>query len=142
MAARVAGDDRCSSDSARRSLLSFALRFAPGEQVAGLLGDWQAADAAAMGADDSWASFSGEHGAQPMLQAVQLVLQDFLSPGVDPLADDPAMVLSCLLALGPEAGPRWEQLLQQAGPGLEYETSRQAYLLGITTCLLTVRPSV
>jgi hypothetical protein len=138
----VAGDERCSSEAARRSLLSFALRFAPSEQVAGLLRDWQAADAAVTGAGDSWASFSEEHGVQPMLLAVQLALQGFLSPGASALADDAAVALSCLLALGPEAGPRWEQLLQQAGPGLGYSAFRRAHLLGITACLLTVRPPI
>lgn len=140
VAMRVAADEQCSSEASRRSLLAFAMRHAPAEQLAGLLGNWQAIDASAAGLLHLWASPEELQAVRGgMLRPARAAIAHYFSKGSrQECADDAPAVLASLLALGSDADELWEQLLQQSKAGMGYCKMRQAYLIGITACALGV----
>jgi len=154
IASKLALEEPCSSESIRRSLLAYAMRFAPCDELEGQLHCWQASDAGASGNAQVWMvpEVEPDDVGQSYLHAAERPLVEFLSAsknnndeynGDDDeqrgnASDSDLILLSSLLALGPARQKQWAQQLQDHRTALAAGALRQGYVAGLLSTAITV----
>jgi len=140
----VALEETCSSQTIRRALLEFAMRFAPTDELDGQLHCWQASDAGAAGRPDVWSlPEPGEleegyvHGAEaPLLEYLSQERIDAYAHGA--MLDTEVLLLGCLLALGAPRQAAWARQLQERRGELDPGALRLGHVVGIVAAAITV----
>ncbi|KAH7618770.1 putative MAG2-interacting protein 2 [Nannochloris sp. 'desiccata'] len=146
IAARVAMEEPCSSESERRRLLAYAMRFASAEELEGQLHCWQASDSGAAGDSEIWSipehtgslSTSKDTASgrdivtTPYMQPLKEALDTILLIGSGS-AEDGLLACSCLHTLGVEGQKQWAASVQMQRVGLDPAALRQAYIVGIAS---------
>lgn len=153
IAARVAMEEPCSSESERRRLLAYAMRFASAEELEGQLHCWQASDAGAAGDSEIW-SIPEQTGYistsnNTSSSEENVVTTSYMQPPKEALdtlllvgsssAEDGLLAFSCLNTLGVEGQTQWAANVQMQRVGLDSAALRQAYIVGIASASMLVR---
>lgn len=152
IAARVAMEEPCSSETERRRLLAYAMRFASEGELEGQLHCWQASDSGAAGDSEIWSipeqtgslstnkdtSSGGDIVTASYMQPLKEALDTLLLVGSSS-AEDGLLAFSCLSTLGIKGQTQWAKNVQMQRVGLDSAALRQAYIVGIASASMLVR---